>query len=266
MYEGGRVVPCVGDDLKEDSDNDDVTGKGKYRQDRSRSRGRSSSSGPSRSKSRARSTEKRKIPTDLFNQGLKDTWFLPNSTITPCGEQVRVVVEGAGDREYEAREEVLKGMRRGQGSVGDNADAWLRPTSIRSFVVDAPSVYWDPRCDHHGTTDTCHAEAWGDWAWQGRVRKWDGLVGIVRSGSVNPNTPPGAHSNRGKIFFYGTLLGLTNLFGTWRVTHEDPRTPAYEGRLRWGRRSKWRGGIRPNSRPKLKNFGNRIQIHMNDSE
>ncbi|KAF9063613.1 hypothetical protein BDP27DRAFT_1426701 [Rhodocollybia butyracea] len=291
VYEGGRVVPCAGDDLEEDNDLDDVAGKGKHRQSRSRSRGRSGSSGPSgpsRSKSRARSTGKRKTPTDLFDQGLKDAWFPPNSTITPRGEQVRVVVEGAGDREYEyvavdaleeghshgltaeakskrkpgtwhdketcsgcrAREEVLKGVRRRQGSVGDDSDVDADPSFEPDTDVDAdldlpsydPSSSTLPPCTGirdviiTGTTDTRHAEAWGDWTWQGRVRKWDGLVGIVRSGSVNPNAPPGARSNRGKIFFYGTLLGSTNLVGTWRVAHEDPRMPAYEGAFTLGKK------------------------------
>ncbi|KAJ3983586.1 hypothetical protein F5890DRAFT_1413391 [Lentinula detonsa] len=32
-----------------------------------------------------------------------------------------------------------------------------------------------------GNTDPRHAAAWGNWVWKGRVRKWDGMVGLVRS-------------------------------------------------------------------------------------
>lgn len=53
-----------------------------------------------------------------------------------------------------------------------------------------PSPQTIPPCDGvrdvllTGTTDPRHAAAWGKWAWKGRVRTWDGLVGLVRSAEV----------------------------------------------------------------------------------
>ncbi|KAF9060113.1 hypothetical protein BDP27DRAFT_1370810 [Rhodocollybia butyracea] len=189
--------------------------------------------------------------------------------------KVWVVVEGAGDREYgyvavdaleegqghgltaevkskqrpqmwydketwlgcRAREEVLKGMRRCQGSVGDNADVDSHPvfepdtnldTDLDLPVYD-PLLLMLPPCTgiHNviitGTKDTHHVEAWGDWMWQG----WAG-------GDCEERFS--ARLNRGKIFFYGTLLGLTNVVGTWTVTHEDPWMPAYEGAFTLGKK------------------------------
>jgi len=86
-----------------------------------------------------------------------------------------------------------------------------------------------------GSTDPRHAAAWGKWGWRGRVRSWDGLVGLVRSVDNGSGTGIGTGGNS-KIFFYGTLLGERNLVGTWRLAHEDPRMPAYEGAFTLGRK------------------------------
>lgn len=54
-----------------------------------------------------------------------------------------------------------------------------------------PSPQTIPPCDGvrdvilTGTTDPRHAAAWGNWAWRGRVRTWDGMVGLVRSAEVD---------------------------------------------------------------------------------
>ncbi|KIK59375.1 hypothetical protein GYMLUDRAFT_245443 [Collybiopsis luxurians FD-317 M1] len=89
-----------------------------------------------------------------------------------------------------------------------------------------------------GTTDARHANAWGKWAWKGRVRKWDGLIGMIREPALDgpSGLAPGGTGGAGKIFFYGTLVGGKNLVGTWRMANQDPRMPAYEGAFTLGRK------------------------------
>lgn len=150
-----------------------------------------------------------------------------------------------------------------------DADSDFSSSSIDSMDSDlppyVPSPQTIPPCDGvrdvlvTGTTDPRHAAAWGNWIWRGRVRTWDGLVGFVRSAELGvsilslslillllhrwntnkllsqPSTS-GIPNAGGKIFFYGTLLGGRNLVGTWRLAHEDPRMPAYEGAFTLGRK------------------------------
>ncbi|KAJ3726400.1 hypothetical protein DFJ43DRAFT_567771 [Lentinula guzmanii] len=86
-----------------------------------------------------------------------------------------------------------------------------------------------------GNTDPRHAAVWGNWVWKGRVRKWDGMVGLVRSANNGPNGISTGNGGGGKIFLYGTILRGRNLVGTWRLAH-DPRMPAYEGAFTLGRK------------------------------
>ncbi|TFK70059.1 hypothetical protein BDN72DRAFT_959081 [Pluteus cervinus] len=48
-----------------------------------------------------------------------------------------------------------------------------------------------------GTTDYKHARAWGDYVYFGRVRQWDGLIGILRR----------SRAGLGDIFMYGYVVG-----------------------------------------------------------
>ncbi|KAF5345268.1 hypothetical protein D9757_014426 [Collybiopsis confluens] len=87
-----------------------------------------------------------------------------------------------------------------------------------------------------GSTDPRHANAWGNWTWKGRVRKWDGLIGLVRE-QAGEGPPYGmSTASGGKLFFSGTLVGGRNFIGTWRMAYEDPRLPAWEGAFTLGRK------------------------------
>jgi hypothetical protein len=122
------------------------------------------------------------------------------------------------------------------GSEDDTQEESQPSNDLPSYV---PSLQTLPACTGirdvliTGSTDKRHADAWGKWVWKGRVRKWDGLIGLVRSPGSGPaiTSPSG-----GKIFFYGTLLGGRNFVGTWRLAHEDPRMPAYEGAFTLGKK------------------------------
>ncbi|KAJ3715535.1 hypothetical protein C8R42DRAFT_645911 [Lentinula raphanica] len=141
-----------------------------------------------------------------------------------------------------ARENALE-TARAQIPVGVDARSELLGNSQEQDELPpyVPSVETIPPCNGirdvviTGSTDPRHAAAWGDWVWRGRVRKWDGMVGLVRSVNNGPNGSS-AGNGGGKIFFYGTVIRGKNLVGTWRLAHEDPRMPAYEGAFTLGRK------------------------------
>ncbi|KAK0466125.1 uncharacterized protein EV420DRAFT_1509966 [Desarmillaria tabescens] len=71
-----------------------------------------------------------------------------------------------------------------------------------------------------GKTDDRHGQAWNHYTYYGRVRRWDGMIGILRV----------ARDRRlGNLFFYGYIVDGKNFVGNWRITHEDPGMPAWEG-------------------------------------
>ncbi|KAJ3863174.1 hypothetical protein EV359DRAFT_43646 [Lentinula novae-zelandiae] len=215
-------------------------------------------------------------PDDAFDQGIKDSWFPPNTTLSTKGDRVIASVPSSGPTNGEEYEYVARKRKPGTfhdretctGCIARERALLFARTEAQALVdidlehpADAssdgcsdedlseeeptedlppyvPSAETIPPCNGirdvliTGSTDPRHAAAWGKWVWRGRVRKWDGLVGLVRS-------PPGSspvNGGGGKIFFYGTLLGGQNLVGTWRLAHEDPRMPAYEGAFTLGRK------------------------------
>lgn len=78
--------------------------------------------------------------------------------------------------------------------------------------------------------DDRHAEAWGRFEYYGRVRPWDGLIGIVRMG-VSPD-------NAGsKFFFYGYIYGGRTFVGNWRYAAADAVAPSMESSFVLSRRA-----------------------------
>ncbi|KAK0237723.1 hypothetical protein EDD85DRAFT_1004540 [Armillaria nabsnona] len=71
-----------------------------------------------------------------------------------------------------------------------------------------------------GSTDDRHGQAWNHYSYYGRVRHWDGMIGILR-------VP--RDRTLGKWLFYGYIVGGKNFVGNWRITHEDPGMPTVEG-------------------------------------
>ncbi|KAK0234015.1 hypothetical protein IW262DRAFT_127548 [Armillaria fumosa] len=71
-----------------------------------------------------------------------------------------------------------------------------------------------------GKTDDRHGQAWKHYMYYGRVRRWDGMIGILRI----------ARDRRlGCLFFFGYIVDGKNFVGNWRITHEDPGMPALAG-------------------------------------
>jgi hypothetical protein len=79
-----------------------------------------------------------------------------------------------------------------------------------------------------GETDHRHSLAWNAFTFAGRVRKWDGLIAIVR-------IP--ADRRFGRMVFYGYIVGEQNFVGTWRVCGVGPvGVPCWEGSFSMSRR------------------------------
>ncbi|KAK0473045.1 hypothetical protein IW261DRAFT_717646 [Armillaria novae-zelandiae] len=71
-----------------------------------------------------------------------------------------------------------------------------------------------------GKTDDKHGQAFHHHTYYGRVRRWDGMIGILRI----------ARDRRlGNVFFFGYIVDGKNFVGNWRITHEDPGMPAWAG-------------------------------------
>ncbi|KAK0430892.1 hypothetical protein EV421DRAFT_1721055 [Armillaria borealis] len=74
-----------------------------------------------------------------------------------------------------------------------------------------------------GKTDDRHGQAWNHYTYYGRVRRWDGMIGILRIAVSFRDR------RLGNLFFFGYLVDGKNFVGNWRITHEDPGMPAWAG-------------------------------------
>jgi len=70
-----------------------------------------------------------------------------------------------------------------------------------------------------GSMDDSHGQAWHHYEYYGRVRPWDGLIGILR-------VPRNAL--QGMAILYGYISGGKNFSGNWRWWLSDPLMPAWE--------------------------------------
>jgi hypothetical protein len=77
-----------------------------------------------------------------------------------------------------------------------------------------------------GETDKRHQDAWGGYEYYGRVREWDGLVGVLGRPKRGHDEEPG---ERGYLFFYGYIIGGENWVGNWRFAGVDGNVVGYEG-------------------------------------
>ncbi|KAK0184609.1 hypothetical protein F5146DRAFT_987828 [Armillaria mellea] len=90
-----------------------------------------------------------------------------------------------------------------------------------------------------GKTDDRHGQAWRHYTYYGRVRRWDGMIGILRiavsfvlfsiSWVLMPRVSLQRNRRLGNLFFFGYIVDGKNFVGNWRITHEDPGMPAWAG-------------------------------------
>lgn len=94
-------------------------------------------------------------------------------------------------------------------------------------------------------TDRRHELAWGNFTFHGRVRPWDGLIGILRRSvclsfchSTYCHIIDAAQywPRQNFIFFYGYLVGGETFVGNWRFAAADPNIPTWESAFVMSRR------------------------------
>lgn len=66
-----------------------------------------------------------------------------------------------------------------------------------------------------------HGEAWHHFRFYGRVRRWDGLIVLVRVPTLFPAA--------GKAIFRGYMVGERNFVGSWRSYAENIQAIPVEG-------------------------------------
>ncbi|KAJ7056648.1 hypothetical protein C8F01DRAFT_993024 [Mycena amicta] len=190
-------------------------------------------------------------------------YFPPKTRISAHNPQSVVVHVGDGDEKYEysthgvpggsmhdadscpeciAREETLR-ERRARAESAASEELFARmgmgsEVASESEDGDDPErPEREPPCNgiqdiiFTGETDLRHGQAWNSFKFVGRVRAYDGLIGILRvsvGGAPDPRL--------GTLFFYGLIIGGHKIVGNWRATHQDVSVPAYESAFTMARR------------------------------
>ncbi|KAF7314112.1 hypothetical protein HMN09_00570300 [Mycena chlorophos] len=75
-----------------------------------------------------------------------------------------------------------------------------------------------------GETDEHHGQAWHHYEFSGRVRPWDGLIGLVMR-------PQNRNLGHATYFLSGHLVGRDTFEGTWQMASEDVLAPSWGGSL-----------------------------------
>ncbi|KAJ7190676.1 hypothetical protein GGX14DRAFT_701785 [Mycena pura] len=75
-----------------------------------------------------------------------------------------------------------------------------------------------------GATDPAHGQAWHHYEFAGRVRPWDGLVGLVMR-------PRDSMLGLATYFISGHLVGRDTFEGTWQMATQDVLAPSWGGSL-----------------------------------
>ncbi|KAJ7440732.1 hypothetical protein FB451DRAFT_1191382 [Mycena latifolia] len=102
-----------------------------------------------------------------------------------------------------------------------DAPAWAG----HRFVIDEG---WEGACDgvqdvvFTGSTDPQHGMAWHHYEYAGRVRPWDGLIGLVMR-------PRDRTLELGTYFISGHLVGRDTFEGTWQIAAQDVLAPTWGG-------------------------------------
>ncbi|ESK87556.1 hypothetical protein Moror_2005 [Moniliophthora roreri MCA 2997] len=152
------------------------------------------------------------VPESADSREQKRYWYRTHQP----GPDVDVESCGICDREDDADHEI------GSEEEEDDDDLLL-PTRPQSHGTQDVVLT--------GSTDERHGKAWYHYTFHGRVRSWDGCVGLLRV----PRDP-----TKGRLLFYGHLVGGGKTFvGNWRVASHDPNIPAYEGAFIMGKKEEF---------------------------
>ncbi|KAJ7439028.1 hypothetical protein B0H11DRAFT_2356455 [Mycena galericulata] len=93
---------------------------------------------------------------------------------------------------------------------------------------------WESACDgvqdvvFSGGTDPSHGMAWHHYEYAGRVRPWDGLIGLVMR-------PRNRTLGLATYFISGRLVGRDTFEGTWQMASQDVLAPSWGGSVCFAR-------------------------------
>ncbi|KAJ7440071.1 hypothetical protein B0H11DRAFT_549234 [Mycena galericulata] len=93
---------------------------------------------------------------------------------------------------------------------------------------------WEGACDgvqdvvFSGGTDPSHGMAWHHYEYAGRVRPWDGLIGLVMR-------PRNRTLGLATYFISGRLVGRDTFEGTWQMASQDVLAPSWGGSVCFAR-------------------------------
>ncbi|KAJ7094715.1 hypothetical protein B0H15DRAFT_830610 [Mycena belliarum] len=144
-----------------------------------------------------------------------------------CREREEVLRAGRARRAAAAREAIFARMglaAGGDAKEGGATEGEAPPAHDPDRVPECTGIQ---DIIFTGATDPRHGAAWNHFEFYGRLRAWDGLIGLLR---VSPDP------RLGTLFFYGFLVGGHKFVGNWRVAHQDVGVPAYEGAFTMARR------------------------------
>ncbi|KAJ6544648.1 hypothetical protein DFH09DRAFT_990484 [Mycena vulgaris] len=224
---------------------------------------------------------------DGWDDGLANAWFPPKTRIVRSDARgVAVLIEGeeaayeyathgaggatAGGHDVavcagcRAREELLQAVRMRRAAAA-HEDLFARmglgagvreDADADEMDAETPAAHDPDRVSactgiqdiiFTGATDLRHGQAWNHFEFYGRLRTWDGLIGIlrvsvsaatrsvaVRDGLTGEVVQP--DPRLGTLFFYGFIVGGHKFVGNWRLAQQDVGVPAYESAFTMARR------------------------------
>ncbi|KAJ7691429.1 hypothetical protein B0H17DRAFT_1331097 [Mycena rosella] len=121
---------------------------------------------------------------------------------------------------------------RSDSSSLDSWPEWEAPAWAGHRFADDEG--WEGACDgvqdviFTGETDPRHGMAWHHYEYAGRVRPWDGLIGLVMR-------PRDRSLGLATYFISGHLIGRDTFEGTWQMAAQDVLAPSWGGSVCFAR-------------------------------
>ncbi|KAJ7882675.1 hypothetical protein B0H13DRAFT_927143 [Mycena leptocephala] len=115
-----------------------------------------------------------------------------------------------------------------QDSTNAHWPEWSAPAWAAHRFEDDKG--WEGACDgvqdvvFTGETDPRHGAAWHHYEYSGRVRPWDGLIGLVMR-------PRDRTLGLATYFISGHLVGRDTFEGTWQLAAQDVLAPSWGGSI-----------------------------------
>ncbi|KAJ6528513.1 hypothetical protein B0H19DRAFT_1274738 [Mycena capillaripes] len=168
------------------------------------------------------------------DEGIRGGWFAPGARVERVGGgRVEVRGPGAGGEGASAHSSPPPSSSSQSQDTDTDTDSapwpeWDAPAwAEHGFDEDDT---WAGACDgvqdviFTGETDPSHGAAWHHYEYAGRVRPWDGLIGLVMR-------PRDRALGLATFFISGHLVGRDTFEGTWQMASQDVLVPSWGGSI-----------------------------------